>query len=221
LRTRFRFVLRKWAKWRHAGPIRKASFFHGSLEILMSCSRQQSLDRTAQGHQGGLPNCRTTSRGIPTSSSSRSSKSLRSWRKRRRPSQAATACNQPVIEGPWSPRGQCRGGIPESNGNATCDAPSFTGVASAQRGAGSIELGKPCQQSINSLPCHRFPHESRRCRGISHRLTGLRRLRLRRGAKASRERPKNFVSRKAPSAIRSNRWRQYSASSCSAASASG
>jgi hypothetical protein len=46
------------------------------------------------------------------------------------------------------------------------------GWASAQSKSQAIEPAEPCQQSINSLPCPRFPHESRRCRGICHRLTG-------------------------------------------------
>jgi hypothetical protein len=67
------------------------------------------------------------------------------------------------------------------------------GRALAQPRTTPIESGKPCQQSINCLPCPRFSHESRRCPAIYRRLTGSRLSRLRRGAKASRERPKNSV----------------------------
>src|SRR5665213_1854269 len=91
VRTRSLRISEAGAKWLDVEPIRKASFFRGSLEILMSCSGQQPLDRTAQGHQGGLPICRRSSREIPTSSSRRSSNEARFLYTWRRESQIHTA----------------------------------------------------------------------------------------------------------------------------------
>jgi hypothetical protein len=142
LRTRFRFVLRSCAKWRHAGAIRKASFFPRVIRNFNELQPATAAGSNCSGSPGDLPKCRTTSRGNPASSSSRSSKPLRSSANAVEQAKSLRRKISPPPRAHGLPRGQCRGGIPESDANATFPMLHFHRRRVRTTGAGSIEPGE-------------------------------------------------------------------------------